>query len=192
MREPSVKGTLYQNLCALVCDLRSSGKLSDADIEKILSEEEILLLDSEISIGAWYPLDAYCRMLELAATTGPEGPMVFAEQSGHASAEQVISLGLYTQLDDRTEVTWETRVGRILSTLWGAFFNVGEAKCTRIDGEAFEIEMTGVQCMPDLLVRRTQGFIECLARRAAGSVRVIVRAERSDDGDSVRYRGQRT
>lgn len=192
MREPSVKGTLYQNMCALVLDLRQTGKLSDAAIEKALSAEEIALLDAEISIGAWYPLEAYCRMLELAASTGPDGPIAFAEASGHASAEQVISLGIYSQLDDRTEGTWEQRVGRILSTLWSAFFNVGEARRARTDGEGFEIEIGGVEPMPDLLLRRSQGFIECLARRAAGSNRVVVRTERTPDGDTVIFRGQRT
>lgn len=192
MREPSVKGTLYQNLCALVVDLRMSGKLDDAAIEKALSADEIDLLESEIAIGSWYPLDAYCRMLELAATTGPDGPEAFAEASGHASAEQVIALGIYGQLDDRTEEEWETRVARILSTLWGAFFSVGEARMADMDGEGFAIEMRGVRCMPDLLTRRTQGFIECLARRSAGSNRVVVRAERSVDRDTVTYRGQRT
>ena len=104
----------------------------------------------------------------------------------------MVSLGIYSQLDDRTEETWENRVGRILSTLWGAFFNVGEARCQQIDGEALEIEITGVRPMPDLLLRRSQGFIECLARRSAGSNRVVVRTERSADGDTAAFRGQRT
>lgn len=192
MREPSVKGTLYQNLCSLVADLRQAGKLDDSAIAKALSPEEIELLDAEISIGSWYPLDAYCRMLDLAASTSSEGKLAFAEASGHASAEQVIQLGIYSQLDDRTEENWETRVVRILSTLWGAFFSVGEARALDSDGEAFEVEMSGVKPMPDLLLRRSQGFIECLARRAAGSNRVVVRTERSADGDVVRFRGQRT
>lgn len=192
MPEPSVKGTLYQNMCALILDLRGAGRLSDEEIEKALSSEERALLDAEISIASWYPLDAYCRMLELAASTGPDGPVAFAEQSGHASAEQVISMGLYSQLDGRTEETWEARVARILSTLWGAFFNVGSAACSNVEGNLFEIETTGVRCMPDLLTARVQGFIECLARRAAASNRVVVRAERSPDGDTVTYRGLRS
>jgi hypothetical protein len=191
MREPCVKGTLFQNMCGLVLDLQQTGKLSEARIQKQLSPEEIAQLDSEISIGAWYPLDTYCRMLELAASTGPDGPMAFAEASGHASAEQVISLGIYGQLDGRTEETWENRVARILSTLWGAFFSVGEAKVGEIGGDVFEIELTGVRVMPDLLIRRTQGFIECLARRAAASNHVVVRGERSQDGDHVVFRGHR-
>lgn len=192
MRDPSVKGTLFKNMCELVLDLRRTGKLSDAQIEKALTADEIDQLDAEVAIGAWYPLDVYHRMLELAASTGPEGPAAFAEASGHASAEQVITLGIYSQLDDRTEEAWEQRVARILSTLWGAFFSIGEARCIRADGEGFEIEMTGVAVMTDLLIARAQGFIECLARRAAGSNRVVVRAERARGGDTVVFRGQRT
>lgn len=192
MREPAVKGTLYQNLCALVLDLRACGRLGDAEIEKMLSSEECELLEAEIAIASWYPLDTYCRMLALAASTGVDGPEAFAEQSGHASAEHVISMGLYSQLDARTEESWETRVGRILSTLWRAFFNFGEARFSNIDSGGFVIETTEVACMPDLLTCRVQGFIECLARRAASSNRVVVRRERSADGDVVSYHGQRS
>jgi len=192
MREPSVKGTLFRTMCELVLDLRRMGRLGDAEMEKALSPEEVDQLDAEISIAAWYPLDPYCRMLELAASTGEDGPMAFAEASGHASAEQVISLGIYSQLDDRTEISWEDRVGRILSSLWGAFFSVGEARWERVDGDAFDVVIDGVAPMTDLLLRRSQGFIECLARRAAGSNHVVVRTDRSDDGDRVVFRGRRS
>lgn len=192
MREPSVKGTLFQNLAVEILEMRGRGRISDELLGKHLKPQEIEELDTEVSIGAWYSLDTYGRMLALAAEAAPGSDEAFAVQSGVASAERVISLGIYAQLDQRTEERWESRIGRILSTLWGSFFSFGEACWKQMeDGRDFEVEMKGVGCMSNLLVLRTQGFIECLGQRASGDDRVIVRAERSEDGDSVFYRGIR-
>lgn len=191
MREPSVKGTLFQNLTSEILALRGSGRVPDEVLHRHLEPEEISDLDREVSIGAWYPLDTYSRMLALVAEVEPGPPQVVATRSGVASADRVIALGIYAQLDERTEEIWENRVGRILSTLWGSFFSFGQARWKDMQDRDFEIEMTGVGCMSDLMVLRTQGFIERLGQRASGDDRVVVRAERSAGGDTVFFRGVR-
>lgn len=191
MREPSVKGTLFQNLTGDIAELRSKGRIPDEMLSRHLKPDEVEELDREVSIGAWYPLDTYMRMLALIAEAKPGSAQAIATESGVESADRVIALGIYAQLDERTEESWENRVGRILSTLWGSFFSFGEANWKNMDDRDFEIEMTGVGCMSELLVLRTQGFIERLGQRASGDDRVIVRGERSADGDTVFFRGVR-
>jgi len=191
VREPSVKGTLFQNLTGEILALRGHGRVPDPVLHRHLAPDEVAELDREISIGAWYPLDTYSRMLALVAEVEPGAPQAVAVRSGVASADRVIALGVYSQLDERTEEIWENRVGRILSTLWGSFFSFGQARWKDMHDRMFEIEMSGVGCMSELMVLRTQGFIERLGQRASGDDRVSVRAERSADGDTVFFRGVR-
>jgi hypothetical protein len=192
MPEPAVKGTLYQNLSSELCVLIQSGRIAQADCERILEPEELQGLDRDVAIGAWYPLDAYERMLNLYVLAAPRDPREFVTQSGRESADRVIELGIYSQLDDRTKESWEHRIGRILLTLSGSFFNFGAWEWSGFQGESFVVTIRHASCMPDLLAWRTAGFVERLGQRAAGEGDVVVNTERSPDRDTVIFRGERT
>jgi hypothetical protein len=190
MSEPSVKGTLFQNLANELAERVSDGTISASQLASRLEPDELERLDHEIAISSWYPLDLYCRMLEVYAlgASGAQGD--FLMDSGRRSAQRVIDLGIYSQLDDRTEESWENRVGRILVTLSGSFFNFGKWEWSGLEGDGYSIRVRDAAPMSDLLVWRTAGFIELLTQRAAGAP-VALGHERIAGGRDLIFRARR-
>jgi hypothetical protein len=187
MDVPSVKGTIVRNLVSDFEELISAGRLEREQLHAKLDAGDLALLSPDVMLSAWYPVASYGRLLELFADASGGDRREQLIESGRRSARRVIELGIYSQLDDRTEETWENRVGRILVTLSGSFFNFGrwEWQGLQADG-GFSIAVHESSAMPDPLVLRTGGFVEHLAERAAGgSVRMAL--QRSPDKSTIRY-----
>ncbi len=183
--QPSVKGTLFQNVCTEILECLDAGKLSRASFEAALKPEEIEIVEGDLMISAWYPLGTYCGMLKLLSSTAPD-PVAWLVASGRRSAQRVIDMGVYSQLDTRTQDGWGDRIGRILVTLSGAMFNCGQWRMTRIDDGVFEVEVVDAHAYSQELVWRTQGFIEVLATRAKGR-HIGIRHQRDPDGGRVLF-----
>jgi hypothetical protein len=191
MKVPSVKGTLFKNIVDQVLTLREGGEISEEELARELKSEDIDFLDREISISTWYPIASYGRLLTLLAKQRPPGShREHHIEGGRQSAQRVIEMGIYAQLDDRTKGAWGDKVGRILVSLSGSFFNFTRWEWRGLEGDGFAIAVCDARDMPEVVVLRTQGFIEHLASRAAqGEVRVAL--ERSPDGDELRFRARR-
>jgi len=190
LAEPCVKGTLFQNLADPLLELIESRKLRQSQVDSLLKPEEQDRLDRERSISAWYPVDLYCRMLALYALAAEGDPNEFLIESGRRSARQVVELGIYSQLDDRTRKSWESRVGQILVTLSRSFFNFGRWEWRGLERNGFSICVTGAAPLSDQLCLQTAGFVEYLTERAAGAPIALLR-ERSADGDQLVFRARR-
>jgi hypothetical protein len=170
----------------------AEGKLSPVAVKQALKPEELDYLDAELGIASWFPADTYCRMLRLYASTAPDNPREYLIESGRKSAQRVIELGLYSQLDDHTESRWEDRVGRVLVTLSGSFFSFGHWEWLGIEaeGEGFRLGVRDAGAFSHELILRTQGFVEQLATRAATrSVRVTHDLDK--ERQYLRYRARR-
>jgi hypothetical protein len=76
-------------------------------------------------------------------------------------------MGVYDQLDERT-ASWEPKVGRVLVTLGGSFYNFGRWEWKDLGANAFRIEVSDAAPMPEEAALRAFGFIEFLTERAAG------------------------
>lgn len=111
-------------------------------------------------------------------------------ESGRRAAQRIVELGIYSQLDGRTEDSWENRIGRILVSLSGAFFSFGSWEWEGMDGEGCSILVRDAAPMSEELMLRTSGFIEQLATRAAGGD-VALTHEREPDEEAVRFRAHR-
>jgi hypothetical protein len=192
MQEPSVNGTIFSKLVNELNQLLADGRLDPAAVKRELKPAELDYLDAELGIASWYPADTYCRMLRLYASAAPGNPREYLIESGRNSARRVIALGLYSQLDDRTEARWEDRVGRVLVTLSGSFFSFGRWEWLGLEaeGEGFCIGVRDAGAFSTELILRIQGFVEQLATRAAtGAVRVT--HELDEASQVLRYRAQR-
>ncbi len=187
--QPSVKGTIFQNACGEILEALQNGAMSRTDFESQLKPDEVELVEGEITISSWYSLEAYGRMLKLLGGTSPN-PTRWLIESGRRSAQRVIDMGIYAQIDNDTAGTWENSVGRILVTLSAGFFSCGRWQWKRGDTDSFEIEILEAEPYSTELVLRTQGFIELLATRAAGHP-VTVSHERSPDGGRILYSAAR-
>lgn len=184
--QPSVKGTIFQNASVEILEAIQNGKISRADFESQLKPDEIELVESEIGISAWYSIETYGRMLKLLGSMA-SNPTEWLIESGRRSAQRIIDMGVYAQLDEHTEGTWENRVGRILTTLSAGFFSCGKWVWKGLETASFEIEVTSAEAYSIELVLRTQGFIELLATRSAGRP-ISLSHERSRDGSTILYR----
>jgi hypothetical protein len=191
MKVPSVKGTLFKNVVDEVLALRESGEISEEELARELKSEDIDFLDREISISPWYPIASYGRLLSLIAKQCASGShREHHIEGGRRSAQRVIEMGIYAQLDDRTEGEWGDKVGRILVSLSGSFFNFTRWEWRGMEGDGFSIAVCDARDMPEAVILRTQGFTEHLASRAAQGV-VRVALERSPDGGEFLFRARR-
>lgn len=190
--EPSVKGTIFRNVADELKKCVDSGSLTIAHLEQELDPDEVELVRGEIAISSWNPASTYCRMLRLLADTAPGDADEYLVESGHSSAQRVLDLGLYAQLDGHTEGRWEDRVGRILVTLSGSFFSFGEWEWMGLVGdEGFKIGVRDAGPFSRELILRTQGFVERIASRAAGGT-VVLTHEVSEGGNRLEYCAMRT
>jgi hypothetical protein len=189
-RDPSIKGTVVKPVATELGAMLAEGRISRDDLRPYLKPDDEEFLKREIPISNWYPIDVYERLVTLLAAVTGDGSPEFSIEAGRRSAERVGELGIYSQLDDRTEDSWEDRVGRLLVTLAGSFFNFGRWEWLGADGNGFRVEVTDASPMPEVVLLRTRGFIEFLACRAAGGP-VELACERSPDGDRILFSARR-
>ena len=187
MPEPSVKGTLVQAAVAELRELQERGTVSRAALERTLKPDDLEVLDDEILVSAWYSMASYGRMLEvIAAAKGRNGDQDYVE-TGRQSAQRLVEMGLYRQLDEHTAERWEERVGKLLLSVASLLWNFGGWEWLGMDETGFRIRFQGASPMPRSYALRTQGFVEYLAARAAGSP-VRTQMQRSADGDTLEFR----
>jgi hypothetical protein len=97
--KPSVKG---YGLSGGVVDVRrlvEEGRVSDLQLERMLSPEARSLLGGEISNGLWYPIAAYGELLDLLSEIEGLGNADYLRQRGKRAFERFKALGVYQQLD---------------------------------------------------------------------------------------------
>lgn len=168
MRPPSVKGTIFQAVADQLNEYLSHGIIQREELAARCKPDDLAYLDGEIAIASWYPIDTYGRYLRFLCDRFGDGRREYLMEGGRQSARRVIEMGVYGQLDDRTE-RWDNRVGRVLVTLAGAFYNFGKWTWTGFNKDAgFQIEVQDVAAMPEEAAVRAHGFVEQLTSRAAG------------------------
>jgi len=117
-----VKGTIFQNVVNEIPEHLRNGARTRAHLERGCKPDDLEFLDQDIAIASWYPVDPYGRLLRVVCDRVGGGRSEFLVDGGRASARRVIEMGVYSQLSERTE-RWDQRVGRILVTLSGSFYN---------------------------------------------------------------------
>jgi hypothetical protein len=168
MMPPSVKGTIFQTVVDELNEYLRHGILQREDLAARWKPDDLAYLDQEISIASWYPIDTYGRYLRFLCNRFGDGRREYLMEGGRQSARRVVEMGVYGQLDDRTE-HWGEKVGRVLVTLGASFYNFGKWTWEGFPNDAgFRIEVQGVTAMPEECALRAHGFVEYLASRSAG------------------------
>ena len=67
MRGPSIRGATLRGVCDAVRLLRDEQRISQPELERALTPDDLALLDDEISDAAWYAIGSYDRLLTLLA-----------------------------------------------------------------------------------------------------------------------------
>jgi hypothetical protein len=184
---PCAKGTLLKGVVVEAKARLESGDLTQADLDRILKPEDLKHFEDEPLISNWYPIDTYARVCELLVVGDRLPRREALLELGRRSAQRIVQLGLYSQVDARTEGRWEDRVGRVLVSLFPVFFNFSkwewippsDAKLAQ-----FTIVIREAEAMPETVRLRMQGFVEYLATRACGAP-VTLTADFPDRGTIV-------
>lgn len=192
MTEPCAKGTLLKGVVAEAKARLESGDLSEADLDRVLKPEDRQFFTDDVLISNWYPIEAYARVCELLVVGDRLPRRQALVELGRKSAQRIVQLGLYSQVDARTEGRWEERVGRVLVSLYPVFFNFTKwewVTAKDLFRDTFTIIVREAEAMPETVRLRTQGFVEYLATRACGAP-VTLTVEYPDRGTIV-YTGRR-
>lgn len=162
---PSVKGSLYQTVATEVRKALGDGRLGPERLEP----DDLERIDGEISIASWYPVDSYARLLRLLCELEGGGRRDWFVEGGRRSAERLVELGVYAQLDDHTAGVWESRVGRSLLSIAPALFNFGRWGWSGLSEDgSFTITVEDASAMPEEVALRAYGFVSFMVERAAG------------------------
>jgi hypothetical protein len=187
--KPSIKG---YGLSSVVDDVRrlvEEGRVSDVQLERMLSPEARSLVGGEISPGLWYPIGAYGELLDLLAEIEGLGNAEYLRLRGKRAFERFKALGLYQQLDflERNaseQVTREdiARAVKMAFTLFSSIFNFGRYQL-EVDPEnenRLREVIYDAGPLPDAALPIIAGFFsECLRLLAGGRKVVPVEGHRS-------------
>jgi hypothetical protein len=166
---PSVKGSLYQAVAQELLQALDGGELTRDQVESRLEPGDVARIDGEIAMASWYPIDSYARLLRLLCGLRGGGRRDWYVQGGRQSAERLVALGVYAQLDDHTADAWESRVGRSLLSIAPALFNFGKWGWSGLDTDQnFTISVEDSAEMPEEVALRAYGFVSFVVERAAG------------------------
>jgi hypothetical protein len=96
---PSIKGSVMAGHVQTLLKLRDSGAISRQRLERALSSDTLALLDQPIQASAWYDIRSYTQVMELARDVAGGGDNEYFCRAGAASAERLLQLGFYQQLE---------------------------------------------------------------------------------------------
>jgi YD repeat-containing protein len=173
--EPSVKGSLLLNCAVAMRRHRDAGRVSEDELAARLGAAALELLDQKIDISRWYPIDAFCEMVdmdwEISAGRNPD----YARRMGKDSAARFFHSGIYQQLDYAKRVTRVesrsalVRQSRLITTVTNALYNFMEIE-VRVEGDCLVISFENAAAFSEALRYTTEGFMDEINRQQ-GSAR---------------------
>ena len=171
-KQPSVKGNLLVGAVVAVRRLRDQGRVSAEQLAARLSGAALELIDQKIDFAGWYPVAAFCELLdvdwEVAGNRDPE----FMRQGGAHTADRLLDRDIYQQLDyaQRAERAHSrdalVRQARLITTITGTLYNFLEVE-VRVDPERpdqLEIHYRNAAEYSEALRYTTEGFMDRINR----------------------------
>ena len=169
---PSIKGSVFLGHLETLMKLIASGDISRSELARRLQPEDLGLLEAQIHTSGWYDIRSYARVMELMRDVIGNGSNDYLIQRGAASAERLIQMGIYQQLeylkrmrlgeldDPRERFLSFGRDLRLLVTITGSLLNFGrpEVKEDPAHADRYVIQVSEASAYPDALGWATQGF----------------------------------
>jgi hypothetical protein len=172
-KQPAVKGSLLLGAVVAVRRLRDRGRVPAEQLAARLSGAALELIDQKIDVARWYPVAAFCELLdvnwEVAGNRDPE----FMRQQGAQTVERLFDRGIYHQLDyaQRVERVQSrdalVRQARLITTITGTLYDFLEVEVC-VDPERpdqLEIRYHNAAEYSEALRYTTEGFMNQINRQ---------------------------
>jgi hypothetical protein len=125
----SVKGTLMLGAVVTVRRLRKRGEVSQEQLSARLSAEALTFLEEKIDLGRWYPLAAFCEILDTDWEFAGHRRADYMRNEGARAADRLFESGIYQQLQfaERSERAQAAdalvRRSKLITTITASLFN---------------------------------------------------------------------
>lgn len=173
MPEAAIKGSAFESAVSDLLALLESGRVTRAELEKLLTPADLECLDERVLPSSWYPLCTYERLLDVLVAREAGGDReAYLRERGRKAAQRLYEAGLYTQLEATLE-RWGERFGGLMSTLGAAIFRDTRWSLERtedpgVEHSRYRITVEVPAEFPECARHTAQGFIELLGSRSAG------------------------
>lgn len=172
--EPSIKGSLFVAGVVTMRRHRDSGRLSEDQIAARLGPETLELLDQKIDISRWYPVDAFCEMMDMDWEVFGGGDLDYLRRMGEEAAARFFRTNLYQQLDyakrnPRVESrTALARQAKLITTVTNTLYNFIEIG-VRVEADFLEVVYGNATPLSEALRYTTEGFMNEINRQQGSS-----------------------
>ena len=171
--QPSAKGTLVLGAVVAARRHREKGRISEQQLEVRLSGPALTLIDQKILIAAWYPIDAFCELMDLNWELGGQRDPDFMRREGERSADRLFDTGIYPQLrfaEEAAKVQSRedlVRQSRLISSITGSLYNFLQIEVRVDDGEEGNLQIVYEHAAPfsEALRFSTEGFMNQINKR---------------------------
>lgn len=172
-RQPAAKGTLVLGVVVAARRHREKGRISPEQLELRLSAAALELIDQKINIAGWYPIQAFCELMDLNWELGGRRDPEFMRREGERSADHLFETGIYQQLrfaEEAKKVQSRedlVRQSRLISSITGSLYNFLEIEVkvdAGFDGE-LQIVYGNAGAFSEALRYSTEGFMNQINKR---------------------------
>ncbi|HME73420.1 MAG TPA: hypothetical protein VKM54_26690 [Myxococcota bacterium] len=178
-RQHSVKGTLVLGAVVTVRRLRDRGRISPEQLAARLGAAALALIDEKIDIGRWYPLDAFCEILDTDWDVGGHRDPDYMREEGTRAADRLFESGIYQQLQfaERSERAQAAdkliRRTKLITTITGSLFNflMADVRLNPDQRNSLEILYSNATGFSEALRYTTEGFMNQINKRQGSSKR---------------------
>lgn len=172
-----VKGSLLVGAVVVVRRHRDAGRIAPEALEARLSAAALELVDQKIEIGRWYPMDAFCELLDLDWEVASGRDPEHARQAGCISADRLFERGIYQQLDyaERAGRVQSRdaliRQARLITTITAALYDFlrFDVSLDERRTRSLEIHYRNAAPFAEVLRHNTEGFMNQINRRQGSS-----------------------
>jgi len=172
--EPSVKGSLFVAGVVAVRRHRDSGRISEDQIAARLGPVALEVLDQKIDISRWYPIHAYCELVDMDwEVLGGRNPD-YMRRIGELTAARFFRTGIYQQLDyakrGRQVESGSSllRRSKLISSVTDTLYNFLEVDVS-VDNGFLEIVYGNAELFSEGLRYTTEGFMNEINRQQGSS-----------------------
>ncbi|HXK25925.1 MAG TPA: hypothetical protein VMS55_24880 [Myxococcota bacterium] len=186
--QPSAKGSLVLGAAVAARRHREKGRISEQQLEVRLSGPALALIDQKILIAAWYPIDAFCELMDLNWELGGRRDPEFMRREGERSADRLFDTGIYPQLRFAEEAAKVhsrddlVRQSRLISSITGSLYNFLQIDVRVGDGEEGNLRIVYENAAPfsEALRYSTEGFMNQINKRQKSAQRWTSERQRPD------------
>jgi hypothetical protein len=175
--DPSVKGSL---LVGAVISMRrhlKQGRISAPQAAVRLSPVALELLEQKIDLGRWYPVKAFCEILELDWEIGGRRDPAYMRSAGEKSADHLFDTRIYQQLqyaerNDRVRSREQMLLqAKLISSITGSLYNFlqFEVRLSPENPDVLEILYGNAGPFAEALRLSTEGFMNQINKRQGSS-----------------------